>query len=110
MVINVEIAFAFHLERHAAVLCERCKHLHHVLNQLFSPFLKRGKVGAETHDTYMVKEPDTSADIDLLLGDTRDMVEINRARDMRLAGGPFHRSNTFRHGVGVSCAKMKAEC
>lgn len=53
----------------------------------------------KTHDTYMVKEPDTGADIDLLLSDARDMVEINRARDMRLAGRPFHRGNTFRHGV-----------
>lgn len=35
VVVNVEIAFAFQLERHAAVLCERCKHLHYaILNQL----------------------------------------------------------------------------
>lgn len=53
----------------------------------------------------MIEEPDTGADIDLLLGDTRDMVEINRAGDMRLARGPFHRGNTFRHGV----CKMKSK-
>lgn len=47
----------------------------------------------------MIKEPDTGADIDLLLGHTRDMVEINRAGDVRLARRPFHRGNTFRHGV-----------
>lgn len=116
VVINVEIAFAFQLERHAAVLCERCKHLHHV-NQLLSFLLhsslewgqlkwEQGEAG-ETRvvHTYMIKEPDTGADIDLLLGDTRDMVEINRARDMCLARGPFHRGNTFRHGV----CKMKSK-
>lgn len=47
--------------------------------------------------TYMVKEPDTSADIDFLLGDTWDVVEVDSARDMRLARGPFNRSNAFRH-------------
>lgn len=65
-------------------------------------------VGGKVGHTYMVKEPDTGADIDLLLSDARDMVEINRARDMRLAGGPFHRGNTFRHGVNVYLCQMKA--
>lgn len=66
-------------------------------------------VGGKVGHTYMVKEPDTGADIDLLLSDARDMVEINRARDMRLAGGSFHRGNTFRHGVNVYLCQMKAK-
>lgn len=45
----------------------------------------------------MVKEPDTSADIDLLLGNTGNVVEVDSARDVSLAGGPLDRCNTFGH-------------
>lgn len=82
VVVDVQVALARHLERHARVLRERMEHLH-VKSSNQHPYNREGtqRGGA----AYVVEEADPGGDADLLLVARAGLaVEVDRDADLRL--------------------------